>query len=189
MKKIILASTSPRRKALLEKAGVVFDIEPSNYEEEMHLPMPPAELAKYLSRKKAESVASAHLDALVISADTFIAHEGKVLGKPHTPERAKETLRDLSGKAHSVITGFTVIEKDKVISQSVETKVFFRELSDEEIEKYIATGEPLERAGAYAIQELGGALIEKIEGDYDNVVGLPVEEVIKVLREEFGMIV
>ncbi|MFA5830515.1 MAG: Maf family protein [Candidatus Paceibacterota bacterium] len=185
-KKIILASASPRRKILLAKAGVVFDVVPSDYEEDMNISLPPRELAKYLSQGKAESVAERYPGAIIISADTFVVYEGKIIGKPHTPEKAKEILHMLSGVSHSVITGFTVMEAGgKRISCAEETKVFFKNLTDETINAYIATGEPLDKAGAYAAQELGGALVERIEGDIENVVGLPTKKVLAVLKE-FG---
>jgi len=183
-KKIILASASPRRKELLTKAGLVFDVVLSDYEEDMNLLLSPRELAKHLSKGKAESVAEKHADAIVISADTFIVYEEQVIGKPHTPEKAKEILQMLSGKAHSVITGFTVMEKEgNSISRAEETLVFMKNLTDEIINAYIATGEPLDKAGAYAAQGLGGALVERIEGDIENVVGLPTKEVLAVLKE------
>lgn len=183
-KKIILASASPRRKELLTKAGVVFDVVSSDYEEDMNVSLPPRELAKYLSKGKAESVAAKHADAIVISADTFIVYGEQVIGKPHTPEKAKEILQMLSGKSHSVITGFTVMEKaGNCISRAEETLVFMKILTDEIIDEYIATGEPLNKAGAYAAQGLGSALVERIEGDIENVVGLPTKEVLEVLKE------
>jgi septum formation protein len=189
-KKLILASGSPRRKELLERAGLSFDVIPSGYEEDMNLALPPIELVKHLSRGKAEEVAKRHLNAVVLSADTIVAYGDLVLGKPHTPERAKEMLQLLSGKAHSVFTGYTIIrgKDNKVVSRAVETKVYCKELSEREIDEYIETGDPLDKAGAYAIQKFGATVVEKIEGDYDNVVGLPVGEVIKVLRDEFGFI-
>ncbi|MDQ3076184.1 MAG: Maf family protein [bacterium] len=184
-KRIILASTSPRRKELLAKTGLLFEVLPGSYEEDMSLPMSPTELAKYLSKGKAEAVATENPEAVVIGADTFLSFEGQVLGKPHTKERAKEMLNMLNGKQHSVITGVTVIEKasDKIISETFESKVTFKNLTDEEIDRYIATGEPLNRAGAYAIQGGGDKFIEKIEGDYDLIVGLPVLEVVKILKD------
>ena len=190
MRKIILASTSPRRKELLEQIGLEFLIEPSGYEEDMNQKMSPEELARFLSHQKALDVAEKHKgeDSLVIGADTFIAFEGGVLGKPHTAEKAKEMLSAMSGKAHSVLSGFTIIDTkdDKIISKAVETRVYFRDLSEEEINAYIASGEPLDRAGAYEIQGLGGLLVYKIEGDYTNIVGLPVTEVALALKE-FGV--
>ncbi len=188
MKKIILASTSPRRKELLAKTGLVFEVVASNYEEDMTLSLNPHELAKYLSRGKAEAVSKEHSNAVIIAADTFAVFGGKILGKPHTPEKAKETLTMLSSSVHSIITGFTVLDitGNKSISHTVETKVYFRTLIDEEIDQYVATGEPLDKGGAYGIQGLGSKLVDKIEGSYSNVVGLPVEEVMMVLKE-FGI--
>lgn len=185
MKKIILASTSPRRKELLAKTGLTFEVMPSSYEEDMNLNLPPMDLAKHLSLGKAEAVASENPDSVVIGADTFIAFEDKVLGKPHTPEKAKEMLNMLSGKQHSVITGFAIVEKQsgQVVSRAVECKVFFRNLSEEEIDTYIATGEPIDRAGAYAIQGEGGKLVDHFEGDFDTIVGLPVQDVLKELQK------
>lgn len=189
-KKIILASGSPRRKELLEKAGVSFEVVVSEYEEDMTLPLPPDGLVKHLSRGKAETVAKTHTDAIIISADTIVVYGDTVLGKPHTSRRAREMLRLLSGKQHSVFTGFTIIleNEKKTISRAVESKVFFKNLSDEEINEYVATGEPLEKAGAYAVQMLGQKFIQKIEGDITNIIGLPINEVIKELQENFNFI-
>jgi septum formation protein len=186
MKKFILASGSPRRKAILEDAGYVFDIVPSDYEEDLSIELHPRELARHLSEGKAWDVARRNYDAVVLAADTFISYKGHILGKPHTAEEARRMLATLSGNAHTVITGFAVMEAERSISRSVETTVNFRLLSDREIEDYIDTGEPLDKAGAYAIQGIGERLVESIEGDYLNVVGLPLKEVQKVL-DEFGI--
>lgn len=187
-RKIILASSSPRRKELLAKTGLLFSVEPSGYEEDMGLKLDPIALANVLSAGKAEGVARNHKNAIVIGADTFIAHNGRVLGKPHTQARAKAMLKSLSGKAHSVITGFTIIDtkNGKRISRAVESKVYFKKMSDREIDAYIKTGEPLERGGAYAIQELGSVFVEKIEGDFFGVMGLPIFELVKELAK-FGI--
>lgn len=188
-RRIILASTSPRRKELLEKTGLVFEVVGSDYEEDMTLVLPPTELAKYLSRGKAEAVAKNHPDAVIIAADTFIIYNGKVLGKPHTLEKAKEILRMLSGNPHTVVTGFTVIDAQngESSSEAVATNVYFKNLNEQEIDDYIATGEPLDRAGAYAIQGLGKSFVNHIEGDYDNVVGLPTTAVLKALKHFAGV--
>ncbi|MBT9143036.1 MAG: Septum formation protein Maf [Dehalococcoidia bacterium] len=188
MKKIILASTSPRRQELLARTGLVFEVVASNYEEDMTLPLEPHELAKQLSKGKAVAVAQKYNNAIIISADTFIVFADKILGKPHTPEKAKETLTALRGNTHLVITGFTILDtaSNKSISRTVETKVHFRTLTDEEIEQYIATGEPLDKAGAYGIQGMGSELVDKIEGSYSNIVGLPIEEIMIALKE-FGV--
>lgn len=154
----------------------------------MSLDVPPEELAKELSKGKAEAVAKNYDDAIVIGGDTFIAYEGKMLGKPHTTEKAQEMLKMLSGKQHSVFSGISVIDckSGKTISEAMETKVFFRNISDNEIDYYIGTGEPLDRAGSYAINEIGGILVEKIEGDYYNVMGLPLAKLLAMLKE-FGI--
>lgn len=185
MKKLILASGSPNRKQILVDAGIDFEIDPSNYEEDMTLPMHPYELVKHLSEGKAKDVAVRYREGLVVGADSIVVFNEHLLGKPHTPERAKEMLKMLSGKSHEALTGFTVVdvEKNKIISKVVVTKVFFRNLSDAEIEAYVATGEPLERAGAYAIQENGVKFVEKIEGSKANVAGLPIEELLETLKE------
>jgi len=151
----------------------------------MSLPLSPHELAKHLSRGKAESVANVNVIGVVIGADTFVVYEDKILGKPHTADRAKEMLNMLSGKKHLVITGFTIIdkEKNKIISRVVETNVFFRNLSSKEIDDYIATGEPLNKAGSYGILENGWKFIEKIEGSKSNIAGLPIEEVMESLKD------
>ncbi len=188
MKTIILASTSPRRKELLAKTGVDFEVLAGDYEEDMTLPLSPLELAKHLSLGKAESVAKDNPDAVVIGADTFVAFGEHVLGKPHTKEKAKEMLQMLNGKQHSIITGFSIVHKSagKIVSEAIEAKVYFRNLTESEIDEYISTGEPLDRAGGYAIQGGGAKFVEKIEGDYDTIVGLPVIEVVKALKE-FGI--
>jgi septum formation protein len=184
-RKIILASTSPRRIELLTKAGVEFEAVASDYEEDMTLPMDPKELAKFLSRGKALAVAKNYPDAIIIGGDTFIAFDGKILGKPHTPERAREMLHMLSGHTHSVISGFTVIDtkNGKVISDAEEAYITFKNLSSQEIDDYIRTDEPLKRAGAYAIQTIEKTFIEKWEGDYDAIVGLPTSRVLEALKD------
>ena len=176
MKKIILASQSPRRRDLLKQIGLEFEIDPSNYEEDMSLKMKPNKLAEFLSLGKAKDISQRHKDSIIISADTIVAIGGEVFGKPKTSERAKYMLKKFSGKAHSVITGFTIIDTgtNKQITKSVETKVYFKSLSEKEIDAYIATGEPLDKGGGYAIQGLAALFVEKIEGDYFNIVGLPI---------------
>lgn len=187
--KIILASTSPRRKEILSKTDLVFEIQPGLYEEDMTLNMDPISLAKHLSYHKAKSITDTHTDALIIGADTFITYEGKLLGKPHTPEKATEMLRTLSGKIHSVLTGLAVIRTSdgKVYSDVDESKIYFKDLSEDTIKKYVATGEPLDKAGAYAIQGLASEFIEKIEGDFFSVMGLPLQKLVQVLATEFGL--
>ena len=184
MKKIILASASPRRKEILGTTGLKFDICVSDYEEDLSMKKAPRALARFLSRKKAEEVAHKYKNAIIIAADTFIVFKDKLLGKPHTAKEATRMLTMLSGKAHSVITGFTVLDtgSNKLVSRSIETKVYFKKMTQKEINAYVSTKEPLDKAGAYAIQGLGAALIEKIEGDFLNVVGLPLSALAKTLK-------
>ncbi len=188
MKKIILASQSPRRESILKQVGLEFEICPSSYEEDMTLNLRPHELAEHLSVGKAESVANGHKDAIIISADTIVAVDDEVFGKPKTADRAKYMLQKLSGRQHAVITGFTIIDTatGKKTTKSIETKVYFKKLSDEEIKNYIDTGEPLELGGAYGIQDRAAIFIEKLEGDYFNIMGLPIFHVAEELKK-FGV--
>lgn len=186
--RIVLASASPRRKEILEKAGLRFTVDAGEYEEDMGLRLPPHRLARYLSGEKANAVAPRYRDALIIAADTFIVFRKRLLGKPHTEEAAREMLSALSGQTHSVVTGFTLLDtaSQKRVSGSVETRVSFKRLSREEIEAYVASKEPLDKAGAYAIQGLGAVLVRKIEGDYFNVMGLPLSAVADAMKK-FGI--
>ena len=185
MKKIYLASTSPRRKELLKQIGLHFEVCSSDYEEDMTLDLKPIELAKHLSRGKAEAADKNIKSGLIIAADTFITIDDKVLGKPKDENDAKNILQSISGRVVEVITGFTVIdiESKKQISKAVVTKVFIKKLSDKEIDNYIKTGEPMDKAGAFGIQGTGALLVEKIEGDYNNIVGLPLFALLEVLKE------
>lgn len=176
---LILASQSPRRRELLRYITDEFEIKVSDVDETLPEGISPAEAVLYLSRIKAQPFASP--DDTVIGADTVVAIDGEILGKPANKDDAALMLRKLSGKTHSVFTGVTVIKDEKTKSFFVETKVKFFELSDSEIEKYVKTGEPLDKAGAYGIQGYGCLLVEKIDGDYFNVVGLPVSKLNQVL--------
>jgi len=188
MRKIILASTSPRRKELLAKTGLKFSVVPSDYEEDMTLALPPKKLAEVLSMGKAAAVAKKYRNAIVIGADTFIFFKGAVLGKPHTPKKAKAMLKQLSGKMNSAITGFSIIDTKtgKRVSRAIECKVYLRKITDREIDAYVKTGEPLGRAGAYAVQERGSVFVRKTEGDFFTIMGLPVYELVQELKK-FGV--
>lgn len=188
MRKIILASTSPRRKELLAKTGLKFSVVPSDYEEDMTLKLPPKKLAEVLSMGKAAAVAKKYRNAIVIGADTFVFFKGAVLGKPHTPQKAKAMLRQLSGKMNSAITGFSIIDTKtgKRVSRAIECKVYLRKITDREIDAYVKTGEPLGRAGAYAVQERGSVFVRKTEGDFFTIMGLPVYELVQELKK-FGV--
>ena len=188
VKTIVLASASPRRKEILAKTGLPFRVDACDSDEEIDSGLPPHALARRLSHKKAASVASRHKNAIIIAADTFIVFKGKIFGKPHTAAEARRMLTTLNGKEHLVITGFTIMDTEtkKRLTRSVETKVCFREMAPGEIDGYIRSKEPLDKAGAYAIQGLGAALIRKIEGDYYNVVGLPLSALADGLKK-FGI--
>ena len=174
--KIILASQSPRRKELLERMGIQdFETISPNVDESVFHGLPPEELVRRLSAEKAAAVAGrAGEDAIVIAADTVVALEGAVLGKPADELDAFKMLSALSGVRHQVYTGVTVCRGGEKQTAHEVTDVTFRELSEEEIEHYIATGEPMDKAGAYGIQGYGALLIQGISGDYYNVMGLPV---------------
>ena len=173
---IILASKSPRRRALLEQMGVRdFRIVTPDIDEHMDRDLPPAELVRQISLEKAQAVAAqADPNTVVIAADTVVALDGVVLGKPADKEEAFRMLSLLSGNRHQVYTGLTVLRGEQVFSQWEETAVTLRSLTAEEIEAYIATGEPMDKAGAYGIQGYGALFIQGINGDYYNVMGLPV---------------
>ena len=187
-RKIILASASPRRKELLEKIGLKFSVDPSHLPEDFHSDLKPEGLVKALSLEKACVVSQKHPDAIVIAADTIGVIRRKIIGKPHTEEEAKIILLMLSGKSHRVITGLTILDSatKKVRTSVVETRVFFKELSPMEISSYVKTGEPLDKAGAYAIQGLASVMVKKIEGDYYNVMGLPLYALVENLKD-FGI--
>ena len=180
-----MASASPRRKELLEQIGLRFKVDPSEYDEEMASDSEPHGMARGLSLGKARSAARKHRNAIIIAADTLVVLDGTVFGKPHTNAQAREMLRALNGRTHSVITGFTILDAEtgKVLSRSVETRVHMRKLSLKEIDSYVRTKEPLDKAGGYAIQGRGAVLVERIEGDFSNVVGLPLSELSEALKE------
>jgi septum formation protein len=173
---IILASSSPRRKELLEKIGLIFNVDPGDAYENPHLELKPEGRAKAISLEKALKIAPKYPNAIVIAADTFGIFRGRTIGKPTTPDEAKSMLLSLSGKSHRVITGYTILDtaNKHVTTHSVETRVYFKKLTPEEIENYVKSGEPLDKAGAYGIQGLGSLIVEKIDGDFYNVMGLPL---------------
>ncbi len=176
---LILASKSPRRKELLSLITENFVVKTADVDESLPNNIKPDRAVEYLSRIKAEPFGNS--TDTVIGADTVVAVDGIILGKPKDRDDAYNMLKLLSGKYHSVFTGVTVISPQKTITFSVETKVKFFELKDNEIKSYIDTSEPFDKAGGYGIQGKGCLLVEKIEGDYFNVVGLPVSTLNKVL--------
>lgn len=173
---IVLASASPRRSELMHMLGFSdVIIHPAEGEEHPPRGATPEETVKALSRAKAEEVAAlVDPDALVIAADTIVWLDGEILGKPHSREQAFSMLRKLSGRDHEVYTGVTVLDKEGELCEAERSVVRFRKLSDEEIRRYIATGEPMDKAGAYGAQGKGALFVRAIEGDFFNVMGLPV---------------
>ncbi|MFA6391273.1 MAG: nucleoside triphosphate pyrophosphatase [Patescibacteria group bacterium] len=190
MKKIILASTSPRRTELLKNIGLKFSVEDSKYQEDMGKKISPVRLAKFLALSKAQAVAKRHAKGIVIGADTFVVLGGQLLGKPKNKADARKMLKKISGKDVLVITGFAIIDAGtgKKHSGHSTAKVSIKNLTSGEIEWYIRTGEPLDKAGAFAVQEYGAVLIRKLSGDYFSVVGLPIYMVAEALKK-FGITV
>ena len=183
--RIILASGSPRRKELMEMLKIEdMEIIPAKGEEAEHPELTPPELVKELSRCKAAEVAPAHEpDTITLGADTIVVLDGKVLGKPHSEQEAFDMLRSLSGRSHIVYTGVTLIRGETVLSHAERSDVRFRSLSDEEIRRYIATGEPMDKAGAYGAQGYASLFVEGIDGDFFNVMGLPLCAMGKMFKE------
>lgn len=182
MKKIILASMSPRRKELLEKTGLKFKVIKSNFKEYVDPKLTPHELVRKLSLEKASVVFDNYKDSIIIAADTIVVCQKIILGKPKNKIDAQDMLEFLSGKVHFVITGFTIINGNNVITKSKETKVWMRKISKSEIDSYIKTKEPYDKAGAYAIQGKAKKFIEKTEGDFFNAVGLPIYTLMEELK-------
>ena len=179
----ILASASPRRQELFHKITDDFTVQPAEVEETIPPDVLPEDVAAYLSHIKADAVSKNNPNAIVIGCDTVVLLEEQVLGKPHSPEEAKAMLQALSGKTHQVITGTTVTDGSRTVTFSSETAVTFYPLSEAEIDAYLATGEPFDKAGAYGIQGKGSLLIHSIQGDYFTVMGLPVARLSRVLRQ------
>lgn len=180
--KLILASASPRRQELLAKAGVQFEVVVSPAEEIHDASIPLAELCEQNAELKARAVAVQHPDATVIGADTLVWINGEPLGKPRDLSEAREMLRKLSGRAHTVCTGVCVIESNDRIKRFHDlTTVSFHPLEETVLEAYLAKVNPLDKAGAYGIQDHGEMIVERIEGSFDNVMGLPVAKVLAAL--------
>ena len=182
---VILASNSPRRQELLKKLCNEFIVEPCNAAE-IETSDNPAELAIKNATIKAETVAQKHFGDIVIGADTIVVLNGKIFGKPHGTQGAFEMLKTLSNKKHEVITGLAICTGGKTFTASEVTEVFFGEITDEEIKSYVATGEPLDKSGSYALQGGAAKFIQKINGDWSNVVGLPLYR-LRLLAKSAGI--
>jgi septum formation protein len=183
--KIILASASPRRSELLESAGIRFDVVPGHIDETPFAGEQPVAHVLRLAEEKAREVAGREEARYFIGADTIVVCAGEIMGKPRDGADAERMLAKLSGVAHEVITGFALFDKEQqaAVRQAVTTRVYFKALDLAEIRAYIATGCPLDKAGAYAIQGGAAYMVERIEGSYTNVVGLPLCEVVAALRQ------
>ena len=184
--RLILASKSPRRSELLKQAGLTFSVIPSDFDEDTVALSNPDSDVVTLAESKALDISQKHPDAWVIGADTIVLIGHKILGKPASAAEAFEMLQRLSGKTHQVLTGYCICckKKNRVFSETVKTDVNFKRLTDAEINWYIQTGEPFDKAGGYAIQGVGSFLVRSINGSYTNVVGLPVCEVMAFLIKE-----
>jgi septum formation protein len=183
MKQLILASSSPRRKQLLELANLPFQILVSRIEEHVHEGETPEQTVQSLAYRKAKAIASQHPDAYVIGADTIVVYQNNILGKPKTKEEAAQMLRMLSGQEHEVLTGVAILSPNGQALFVEKTKVFFWDLTEEEIAAYIESGEPMDKAGAYGIQGRAALFVKRIEGDYFTVVGLPLSRTVRELKQ------
>lgn len=183
---LILASKSPRRRYLLEQAGLAFSVIPSDIDETAVSISSPESYVRVLSEAKADNIAGKYPEKWVIGADTIVLKDGVILEKPRSRAEARVMLKKLSGEVHLVFTGYAICckTKNRKFSETIKTEVLFKNLTDEEIEWYIHTEEPFDKAGAYAIQGLGTFLVKSINGSYTNVVGLPVCEVVEFLIKE-----
>lgn len=182
MSRLVLASASPRRRELMALAGFDFEVITADVDEVLDASLAPCELVMSLSFQKASAVAKDNPDAAVIGADTVVVLDGKVLGKPHSEEEAVQMLRGLSGNTHEVYTGVCIIKGDRVHKFYECTKVTFWPLEDELIAQYVASKEPMDKAGSYGIQGKGSVLVKGIEGDYFNVVGFPVSRFCREIK-------
>lgn len=188
MNKIILASTSPRRKELLKMLRLNFITTSSGYEEDMQLKMPPAELAKFLALGKAQVVARKYKNGVIIAGDTFVVLGKKLLGKPKNKKDAERMLKAISGRRLKVVSGYAIVDakSKKKTTGCGYAEVYIKKLTEKEISWYISTKEPLDKAAAFAIQGYGAVLIRKIVGDYFTVIGLPIFQLAQSLRK-FGI--
>jgi septum formation protein len=181
--RVVLASSSPRRRQLLDLIGIAHEVRPADIDETMRPREAPRRHAERLAREKATAVATRDPELITIGADTVVVINRKVLGKPGDDAEAMHMLSQLSGREHTVITAVAVSRGKKLRSAIEEVRVKFRRLREDEIEAYVATGEPMDKAGAYGIQGYGATIVERIEGDYFAVMGLPLVRLITLMRD------
>jgi septum formation protein len=186
MRSLILASASPRRSELLRNAGIAFEVDPADIHEEPVAGEAPINYAQRLARDKAQTVLARHPDAVALGADTVVVVDEHLLEKPTNAEDAKRMLRLLSGRTHQVITGVCLLSADFEHTEAELTQVAFVRMSEDDIAEYVASGEPMDKAGAYGIQGMASRWVQRIEGDYFNVVGLPVARVYRMLKKLSG---
>ena len=184
-KKLILASQSPRRLELLKQITSQFEVMPSSVEEKFDYGLRPEENVRLLARAKAEDIAKNYPECWVVGADTLVTLHQEILGKPVDAADAQRMLRRLSGKEHRVATGICVVSPKKTLDKAITSKVRFKSLTDEEIINYVQTGEPMDKAGSYAIQGMGSFMIREFSGSKTSIIGLPIDE-LKVLLEKTG---
>ncbi len=181
--RIILASQSPRRREILQLMEIPFEVIESHVEEVPPAGATPVELVKALAEQKARAVFALHPNACVIGADTVVDLDGRVLGKPHTPERAREYLHLLQGRSHIVYTGICVLTPGRTDVRSARTDVTFRPMSDAEIDWYVDTGDPLDKAGSYGVQGPASLFVDHLEGNYFNIIGMPAPTLYEMLLD------
>jgi septum formation protein len=184
--RLILASKSPRRRYLLKQAGLKFSVIPSSFDESSVRLSSPDVYVRQLAENKAGDISEQYPDSWVIGADTIVFIDGTILGKPGSQAEARTMLKNLSGRTHQVLTGYCICchRTGRRFSETLKTDVCFKKLTDREIDWYISSGEPFDKAGAYAIQGIGTFLVKRINGSYTNVVGLPICEVVEFLISE-----
>lgn len=186
MKKLVLASASPRRREILSTLKVPFEVRVSNADENIQTKENVYDIPKILAERKALAIEMRD-DEIIIGCDTVVIFENEIFGKPKNRENSIKMLETFSGKSHDVVSGICVRTKDKIYSEAVRTMVEFKALSKEEIIHYVDTEKPFDKAGAYGIQEMAGAFVKKIDGDFYNVVGLPLNRLCEILEAQFGI--
>ncbi len=181
--RLVLASASPRRLDILRQLGLDAEVRPADVDERMLPGEDPEGHVRRLAREKAQRVLALESDALVLAGDTVVVRDGHVLGKPGGDEEAVAMLQSLSGRTHEVLSGIAVADAHGVLDACARTRVRFRSFDHDTARRYVATGEPMDKAGAYGIQGLGAALVEEVDGDYYSIVGLPVSALLRLLRQ------